>query len=397
MTTYSIPPYQSLPLSGVTSQRKYLKYSVEMKSIIQGSDTLDYFVEKGQPSLMAESDLGAEIFNHDLLKVNVSDNESIFAFVEKHGIPVSPLYEGHQRMAWFRSRTLYPFSPLKTYPSVQFNYLYADSIASFNSTPKTHNVNPCGSSKMEHVLVPALYSEIARAKEAENKSVIGAISVLETAQTIRLLQASTAVCTAYQGEYDQGSNSNIESALSYIRNKRFLPKEGALYFVSDPNLLPFDQRCEQDMAFYQQSKEWKDLGNDPRFSYAFSESSSLYTAALNALTFLQNSYVVSKLPLTLPATQKKDFSGFAPLFSIRKSNAKLESLLSQVSEYGSLTEAIIQQYLFLLSADSPWQKCENCGRFFKRAKEATPGKKLRITRFCSRSCNVSFNSKKTAE
>ncbi len=395
MNTRSIPSYQSLPLTGVTSPREWLKYSVEIESLVKGADELLYFVEKGQPIIMTENELGAELFNAALLKVNVSDTESVLSFVQTYGIPASTLYEGHQRLVWFRNRNVLPFVSLNTITSHNSNFLYSDIIASFDTTAKTHSINPCGGKYMESVLVPAYYSEIARANELDNKSTVGVVSLLEVAQTIRLLQCATAICTAFQAESEKGTDGDIENAASYITNDRFLRKDGARYFLSDPDLLSFDSRCENDFEFLQNAKKWAEQGNDPRFIYSKSEIEAFYAAALNALTFLQNSYSVSKLPLSIPSSTDNKRHSFHRFNKKREESS--DSLLVKVSEYGSLTEAIIQQYLFLLCADSPWQECENCGRFFKRAREAKPGKKLRKTRFCSRSCNVSFNKKKTAE
>ena len=396
MNVRNIPSYQSLPLTGVTSPRDWLKYSVEIKSLTKGADELIYFAEKGQPTLMTENDLGAELFNEALLKVNVSDTESVLSFVQTYGIPTSTLYEGHQRLTWFRNRNVLPFAPLSTITSHNSNYLYSGIIASFDTAAETHSVNPCGGKHMENVLIPAYYSEIARANELDNKSTVGVVSLLEAIQTIRLLQCATAICTAFQAELEKGKNGDIEKSASYITNNQFLQKDGAKYFVSDPNLLSFDSRCETDLEFLRSVKKWEELGNDPRFIYTKSEIEAFYVAALNALTFLQNSYSVNKLPLSIPSNADNKRHPFH-CFN-KKREEKSDSLLVKVSEYGSLTEAIIQQYLFLLCADSPWQECENCGRFFKRSREAKPGKKLRKTRFCSRSCNVSFNNKKkTAE
>lgn len=250
---------------------------------------------------------------------------------------------------------------------------------------------------MDSYLHPGVLSELVRDKERNNKEVRGAVSALEVAQTARLVQTATATCTAFQGVAERGAAGNIENAYSYVCNKRFLPAQGVRYFLDGREYLAsFDAEYETSQKLRDSYSEFRAMGNSDdyiRRLYASMQVDAFREAAVEAYTFLNRSHLVCRLPLTLPELLDSSLSALLKRYS-RKNEA---DLLEAVGEYGSLTEAVVQQYLSLLAAPSPWQQCENCGRLFKRPKGAKPGKKLRTTRFCSRSCNVSFNQKKTAE
>jgi len=67
--------------------------------------------------------------------------------------------------------------------------------------------------------------------------------------------------------------------------------------------------------------------------------------------------------------------------------------LPDFSATGSVGEAVICQFFHLWADQTPWRRCENCGRIFKKYREEKFDKNIRETRFCRRSCNVSFNQR----
>jgi hypothetical protein len=67
--------------------------------------------------------------------------------------------------------------------------------------------------------------------------------------------------------------------------------------------------------------------------------------------------------------------------------------LPDFDDHGSVTEAIILQCLIVLGDKADSRRCENCGRIFKKYREEGFKKNIRETRFCRRSCNVSFLQK----
>lgn len=399
-----IPQYMHLPKWGVGPMRPWIRYRVSRKERKLDGEPFAYYLETGDCVVSDEGDLGAELFNEELQKVNIADHTSISAFINRFGIPPSPLYAGHQRLSLYRERRVLKYTPHLKSPAlnkVNSNHLYADLVASFNATPSSLNVNPLTCNSMGDVLHAAVLSEAARMEETRDLSVHGVVSELEVVQTIRLLQSATCVCSAFQSECEQGQDADIERAARYVSNKRFLPETGYRYFLEDPYLENYDERIEHDAEFANSALNWERAGNSPRNSYESMQIEAFSKSARRALTFLQYGYLVSKDPAVLDVGEESDsprfgFTGSEPDLA-HELSPEQKAALDEANRYGSLTEAIVQQYLSLLYADSPWQRCENCGRLFKRPKGANPGKKLRTTRFCSRSCNVSFNQKKTAE
>lgn len=406
MSHLSIPLHFDLPRMGVAPIRPWLKYHVELRSLERSDGSFTYLVESGAPTIMGEENLGAELFNAALSKVDITDNESLLEFVRQYGIPTSPIYEGHQRLAWFRNRDAYAYRPARDEHGLRRDddYRYAAVVASFDSAAKTHGVNPITGETMRSVYGPVLLSEAARDKEAKNEDVAGVVSVLEIAQTIRLMQCASATCSAYQAECEKLGEGNIEKAAQYVENKRFLDARGARYFLDNPDLQSFDERLETDSEFSSLAEKWKTEENAARTYYGQAQIAAFHDAAERALAFLQNACLVSNLPLSIQDETNPLASGFIAgaiekgkqLLKHGSGEDQRDELLDCVAQYGSLTEAIIRQYLSLFNMPSPWQQCENCGRLFKRPKGAKPGRKLRVTRFCSRSCNVSFNQKKEA-
>lgn len=396
-TTLGIPTFYGLHPSTPKGAREWLRYPVKVKTGFHSIEGFRYFAEIGEPEIMNESYLGAEIYNAELLKVDITNDESILAFVEQFGIPVSPLYEGHQRLTWFRNRKLKPYIPALDKRSLDRrdgNFLYADLLISFN-TGQMRNINPITGIPAESVLAPGIYSETARALELNSPEIKGAVSVLEVAQTIRLLQTATATCTAYQSEYEKGDISDAELPFTYLQNKRFLPIQGARYFLNDERISSFDEKCTLDAPFAASATQWKKSGNNPERDYLLMRIEALWKAAKNALLFLHNTCLVSRDELS--STAEDRFSNQVRGLFLQKPSKNL-ALDEAIAQYGSLTEAIALQYLTAFAADYPWQECENCGRRFKHSRGTDPHRKPRSVRFCSKSCNVSFFQKKgTAE
>ena len=380
--------------------RPWIRYDVEVRSIRYGFREEPCFVELGDPFVMEVDKLGAELYNDALAKTDSTDVDSVYSFVSEFGIPTSPLYDGHQRLMLFRyrdSKGAPSYKPASEMAELDrsSDYRYADLVASFG-IPDAYERGLGAKGNASSVLVPGLVSEMARSEELSNHSTRGAVSFLEVSQTIRLLQTSMPLVAAYQALSESGDPGDIEGVYRYVHDRRFVPERGNRYFLREvDDNRPFDDQCAQDKGFAAAAERFRSEGGNPKAAWQFSEIQAVRNAAKNALTFLTNAYEVSKAPVEPSAESVHglmrhfDFEFFANL-SERSRSATMQEL----NGYGSLTEAIIWQYLSLLYAKTPWQKCENCGRYFKRAKGADPRRSLRKTRFCSRSCNVSFNEKK---
>ena len=98
--------------------RAWEVYRAELRRGDLGGKHFVYLVETGEPSVLALDDLKeAELFNGSLQTVDATDPASVLGFVNKFGMPVSPMYQGKMRLEWFRSRNdpgIRPYSPIPT-------------------------------------------------------------------------------------------------------------------------------------------------------------------------------------------------------------------------------------------------------------------------------------------
>ena len=95
----------------------------------------------------------------------------------------------------------------------------------------------------------------------------------------------------------------------------------------------------------------------------------------------------------LPTKPKVAAVGPSPLGPMREKRLTVEP--SSSHSYGCLPEAIISQFGLLYDDPAEWRICDNCGRIFKKYREEKPGKVIRKTRFCKRSCANSYSKKKS--
>ncbi|MDR3315422.1 MAG: hypothetical protein LBS98_02915, partial [Coriobacteriales bacterium] len=56
--------------------------------------------------------------------------------------------------------------------------------------------------------------------------------------------------------------------------------------------------------------------------------------------------------------------------------------------HGSIVEAILATFNFVMDAPFEWRTCEHCGRIFKFQKEYDPKNRYRKSTFCRNSCRV---------
>lgn len=386
-----IPNCWNLPPVGFPAARDWLAFDVEeLKIPCMGSDRRCY-VEVGEPRVLAQEDIGSELFNHELAKCDVTDPSSLFRFVAKFGLPVSTLYEGHQRLSWFRNRHLKPYESLLSAGALRMDSVraYGDVLGIVAGYETEQGAYPTSENPLERVLDGALVSEMARKELASDRRVRGVVSELEVAQTLRLLQCATSVVASLRAECEAGEAGDVGRACAYLQDPRAVRREGLCYFRS-PDLAPYDERMARDEAFRADAEAFEREGGRPRVLYEESQAEALHDAALEAQRYLSLACQSSALPLALGSPKEAGY------FARQSAKRRDSALLERIAEHGSLTEAIARQFLETNGAEEHWQTCEYCGRRFKRAKEANPEKNIRKTRFCCRSCNVSFNRKNAA-
>ncbi len=360
-----------------------------------GGKRFVYLAETGEPSVLTLDDLReAELFNGSLQTVDVTDPASVLGFVNKFGMPVSPMYQGKMRLEWFRSRNepgMRPYAPVPTADAGQAERLV--------NPVDTHLVKLDAPESLEAEIdehlkgnTPYVLSERAREIELGNRNVVGAVSLAEAVQTIRALQMATALPEAFS--YFSYRGGTGEDLIEYLAIPRHVAQTGPSYFlhIDDPivkgsRLDAFERCLEVNKQLRAQVARSEEQGIDVEAGYSVALARGLWKCANNALRFLAESDMSYRSAAFLWPDDDANPNPFARLLGNGRDR------LPDFSERGSLGEAVIHQYLTVFTDERPFRRCENCGRIFKKYREEGFRKNIRETRFCRRSCNVSFNQK----
>lgn len=364
-------------------------YKVEAHEGKLGSEYFTYLVETGEPSVLhVENLVEAELYNGSLQAVDVTKLESVLSFVNQFGIPSSPMYQGTMRLDWYRHRNdvnIRSYAPILTdeVNPVDTHLVKLDSPDSLEA-----ELDDCLKGNMPYIL-----SERAREIEINNPNVVGAISLAEVAQTIRALQLATVLPAAFS--YFSRNGGTGEDLINYLKTPRYVAQAGPAYFLhaDDPivgggRLDTFERCIERSEQLRDQvaRARKRDINVEAGFSVALAEG--LWKCSNRALRFLAESdYSYRSTAFLWADDSASDPNPFARLLG------KNRDQLPDFSAFGSVGEAIIEQYLIVFTDEKPFRHCENCGRIFKKYREEGYKKNIRETRFCRRSCNVSFNQK----
>lgn len=363
-----------------------------------------YFVEQGKPEhLSVESLPEAEVFNGDLQKADVTNTASLLEFCNKYGVPASPVYPGAARLEWFRRR----FDPgVRMFVPIDITN---ENRAARALDPRAHHVEMlCSPDSLDRELPwdqlgcrPGLLSERARELALDDHSVVGAVSEAEVAQTVRTLQIATVLPMAYR--YFSRSGGTADDLLGYFSERHFLSQTGPDYFlhvddyiVGGSRLDTFENAMRNNPGLPDEVRAAERMGFNVRAAYDIAVADGLWRATNNALRFLvesDSSYRRCDFEFEWGSPPPKAPAGMLGRFARLLSGSSGGGRLPDFSATGSVGEALIYQFLRIYADPAPWRRCENCGRIFKKYREEGFAKNIRQTRFCRRSCNVSFNQK----
>ena len=364
-------------------------YKVEAHEGKLGSEYFTYLVETGEPSVLhVENLVEAELYNGSLQAVDVTKLESVLSFVNQFGIPSSPMYQGTMRLDWYRHRN-----------DVNIRF-YAPILTDEVNPVDTHLVKLDSPDSLEAELddclkgnMPYILSERAREIEINNPNVVGAISLAEVAQTIRALQLATVLPAAFS--YFSLSGGTGEDLIDYLKTPRYVAQAGPAYFlhIDDPivnggRLDTFERCVERSEQLRDQVALARKRGINVEAGFSVALAEGLWKCSNRALRFLAESdFSYRSTAFFWQDDYASDSNPFARLLG------KYRDQLPDFSAHGSIGEASIEQYLVIFADEKPFRRCENCGRIFKKYREEGFRKNIRETRFCRRSCNVSYNQK----
>ena len=382
-------------------------YQISLRFYNQDGDQFQYIVESGEPKHKSIDSLPAEFYAEALRKVDITSPESLLSFCAEYGIPTSPFYPGALRLALFRSRNIYGYKKDFGWKSPSYFDNRPSMLAdSYGPTPEQSlmRLDPLTSSPMDWQK-PEWESEAARAKEASDGDVVGAVSLLEVAQTVRIMQSATVLPVVVRYACENGWSA--DDIRSYLANKRYFAQKGAELFIfsdselySGPGIDTYNDLLLSDDKFAELMEEGEAAGYDVRSIYDASAASQYYDRGVDCIDFLDcvashyygqwQAYenIIKKLNSLKHTPLGVLFSKVSPIGNSPRSNP--ESTNSNV--FGSLTVGIIEGFFSVFDDPLPYRRCGNCGRIFKFYKDG--GHVRRCTEFCSKSCNVSFNIKK---
>ena len=398
MTASFFPPSFSGPSLYERTTTAWSRYGIEVRTLSYKGREHRYLVELGDPEEVKLSDLGLEFYSDALRKADVTSEGTLITFCKKFGIVTSMLYPGAMQLELFRSRkkpkgrTVY--RPLDSSGDIPEPLLVAETLGATLEDSIPH-INPVDGNSMEKNL-PAILSERAREIESDNEEVAGAVSLLEVAQTVRLLQIATVLPVAVR--YACENDWLTEQVRDYLSTKRFLSQSGARYFLhsnSDfykgPGIKSFEDLVDSDADFASLMRSGIEAGYDVRALYETSVAQQFCLRATDCLEFLRSAgayhHSQQRIVETLLKGSRKAM--FRP-FSKGWTPPNLATGTVR-KPHGSLTLAIIEQFFDTFDDQTPYKRCKNCTKFFKFFQHG--GNLRRSTEFCSKSCATSYAAK----
>lgn len=413
--------------------KKWKSYDFSMESEIFDNIEFDFLFVPAHSDLHEVECPSSEPFNHELLKIDTSNTEEVLDYIDRYGLPFSPLYNSKERFLSGQLRTKkspYPTGRIMTTYEVasaaELNgkRLSLDGLNEtgfFQDSVGSNDPHRYIRRELIHVellsflcqdyepdvsnLLFACYSsEYARhncyAKDPDCNKYGGIISLPEVKSTLRLLQVlfpllaldSYASCTAMLPS----------EAVAYLANKKYVNQKGAFYFFKEgkPKVLTEEDIEALATRLYTSGnfETTENAREAAAIHLGLKLSDEINKALSNASLFfdLSKRWVLGRNPSLFHTERPPKYSLMEHLKSLLKTQMDHEAEVAENEEGGSLTEALYGQFQFEENLDGDWMRCQNCGRVFKLAKESSPlkSKVLRTACYCKKSCMVSASNKK---
>lgn len=376
--------------------RPWMKYpEVEMRETVINGEPVTYFVGMGNPEC-GQHITQIEFFNSNKFQgINSRDPLSVLECCREYGAFSLPLAFSSQLQAWFESRSKHSFNSIRA----DFDGGYSDGFAIMNSAIKQCLPSADWPFRSKDPLDACRLTKAVQNLERHDAKVSMAISYEEAAMTIGLLQRGTVLVASYEGSIS-GNNASGDCAYAndvvlYLENARLCNQTAPPFFHiahqssydGTPIMLSYQSRSAADPHF---KKAAESFGEGAEAQYEYFLGFDIRNNAQLAYDFLKKALDNYQSPL-LWRNQEKP-SKFINRFQPDDNEKQIESALLRI---GGPAEYIVEQFLKVTEDSASWRECANCGRIFKINQESKPKKKIRETRFCCRSCNVSYNQKQS--
>ena len=375
-------------------------YACEMRELEVGGERHPYIAMAGEGRLIDLDGIRSELFNHDLQAVDVREPDSILSFCSAYGVPTTPLYNGEQRLRLYKlAREVgAKYSPA-TWKAIRETHANLQVISALGE--REANLDPRNPSLEMDPLLPARLSELARGDVASADGVRGAVSLLEVAQAIRLLQSATILPMALR--YAAANGMTVDALVDYLDDSRFAAVGGTKYcrYSTESIFLGHPLEGYDTMLRRSDFREMvaRSVVDDPRPIYDEALAYALHQGARRALEILELASTAYRMPVLashLVVRPKRSTRSLDP-FASRLATPDIDRVAARISDEGCVSYAVVYQFMSSFCLDDgeapPYRRCENCGRIFRKYQDEGAAKNIRNTRFCRKNCNFAFNKR----
>lgn len=358
-----------------------------------------YVYEDKNAGFFEVQSITVEFFNHELQKVDTSNESSILKFCQSYGLVFSPMYpskarglagrnskfsylnlfgigdKNNQDLEFELQQAVHHFKTESDYSKKAIDTSILDSLS-----------DGMGLGSQEAIASFFYGSEYGREDARKNKRAGAIVGLDELAITIRQLQVATVLVAAMEA----GLSGN--ALVDYLYDKKILQQS-------------YPQKLNEDL-FIEPSFD----GRKPR-KITLEDLKTTAANAPDGNDYSSDYGVLDSIQRSMEFFLDKDFSearDAAQAFLSRSKQAlfqqnngislsrDLESIYASAigktepEKEGSLLEGILACFDFVLSSDIEWKECANrrCGRMFKFHKEYDPTKRYRQAEYCKQSCRV---------
>jgi hypothetical protein len=351
--------------------------------VSMGAKTYRFIAEDLDVEPVELDSLSLEFFNHELQKVDTSSAQQVVRFCEQWGLMLSPLYMSKTLALTARpggahlDKTIYPTVYSDGIEAVERRVI-ADAAGFGGSTGFT---SPDYATPL---LVGSLYAREAIAKgEFSGRKLGAAVSIDEAAYTIRLLQVATALLSA------QAAGLTASDLLYYLLNDKHMQRRCP------------DELTERGVDLFLASQPFGEPlpASDERAEKAAAEVAGLGEAVPGDVADIKARMErILVLQMEQAAEAARSFVSRA-ILALEAENAGVRgsggsaNVTGVIITEGSLLEAILINFRFVMDAPFEWLTCEWCGKVFKYQKEYDPKNRYRKSTFCRNSCRVMSHDK----
>ena len=355
--------------------------SLELVSFEQAGHKYQALVELSDQGYRELGNITVEFFSHELQNVDTSSPSSLKTFCEKFGLIFSPMYPSKIYALQDRDKKNSILSSLSSFFNSGSGNHDSDnaidrSVYRFKNPLRAENQTIPNHRSDGGIPVDKLFNTEYAHKTFEGTKGYGAIvGIDELALTIRQLQVSTAIISAYE------ANLNPDEMVDYLFRSSVLQHNLPSCINKDVFYgLVFDNPPCTSQEVYKR-KKLSSPDDAKYFShlheiYLSMKFDELYTAATTFIKKSSTSLQMQNEGIVLGDSPEK-----SKVFSWGENHSIKE---------GSLLEAILANFEYVRVSKHDWHQCKykGCRRVFKFHKEYDPSKRFRQAEYCKQSCRV---------